>query len=261
MDAHRWDQRRFAELRASRHSPASRRAYEAMFSLLSGHDLKRASEWDLFARFCEAGRIEVDPAEIEMLDPPWPDLKVDVLGHYRYFELGEIVQEDWVKALARSEKKPIFHSPLPLITVWSPLASMIQKKAMKRYVPEATPLSLLLYLVPERSQMDRDQVSGQRTGARDSFSFPEQRVRPHVGLYGKRESHLVLDVEENDSACKMRAQGARIPLRPNPWRSEIIPQPTAAICGALSPFPNSAWITHHPETIDLRLASGDDAPQ
>jgi hypothetical protein len=145
MDAHRWDQRRFAELRASRHSPASRRAYEAMFSLLSGHDLKRASEWDLFARFCEAGRIEVDPAEIEMLDPPWPDLKVDVLGHYRYFELGEIVQEDWVKALARSEKKPIFHSPLPLITVWSPLASMIQKKAMKRYVPEATPLSLLLY--------------------------------------------------------------------------------------------------------------------
>jgi hypothetical protein len=116
-----------------------------MFSLLSGHDLKRASEWDLFARFCKAGRIEVDPAEIEMLDPPWPDLKVDVLGHYRYFELGEIVQEDWVKALARSEKKPIFHSPLPLITVWSPLASMIQKKAMKRYVPEATPLSLLLY--------------------------------------------------------------------------------------------------------------------
>jgi hypothetical protein len=139
-----WDQRRFAELRASP-SPGSRRAYEAMFYFLSGNDLKRAREWDLFVRFCEVGKIDVDPAGVEMLDPPWPDLRADTFGCPHYFELGEVVQENWVKAEARKEKKPIDDSPLPLTAVWSPLESIIQKKVRKRYDPQATPLSLLLY--------------------------------------------------------------------------------------------------------------------
>jgi hypothetical protein len=116
-----------------------------MFYLLSGDDLKRAREWDLFARFCEVGKLGVDPAEVDMLDPPWPDLRADVFGHSHYFELGEIVQQDWVKALAQQEKKAIIDSPLPLTAVWSPLESIIQKKATKEYAPQATPLSLLLY--------------------------------------------------------------------------------------------------------------------
>jgi hypothetical protein len=116
-----------------------------MFCPLSGDDLKRAREWDLFARFCEAGKLDVDAAEVDMLDPPWPDLRADVFGRSHYFELGEVVQQDWVKALAQREKKPISDSPLPLTVVWSPLESIIQKKVKKKYVPQATPLSLLLY--------------------------------------------------------------------------------------------------------------------
>ena len=116
-----------------------------MFYFLSGDDLKRAREWDLFVRFCEAGNLGVDPAEVEMLDPPWPDLKADVFGHPHYFELAEIVQQDWRQALARQEKKPIIDSPLPLTAIWGPLESIIQKKVTKKYAPQATPLSLLLY--------------------------------------------------------------------------------------------------------------------
>ena len=141
----KWDQSRFADLRARRTSPASHRAYQAMFYFLSGDRLKRAREWDLFVRFCEVFRLDVDPAEVDMLDPPWPDLKANVFGHPHYFELGEIVQEDWMRAAVQEEKKPITDSPLPLTAVWSPLESIIQKKVRKKYAPQATPLSLLLY--------------------------------------------------------------------------------------------------------------------
>jgi hypothetical protein len=71
----------------------------------------------------------------------WP---VRVFGRYHYFELGEVLQEDWMKALAQQEQKPLA-SPLPLATVWSPLESIIQKKAKKSYAPQAAPLWLLLH--------------------------------------------------------------------------------------------------------------------
>ena len=140
-----WDQRLFAKLRALPDSPASRRAYDEMWYRLSGDDLKRAREWDVFVRFCEAKELDVDPAKVYMLDPPWPDLKADVFGRSHYFELGEVVQQDWMKAQAQQEKKPIIDSPLPLTAVWSPLESIIQKKVTKKYAQQATPLSLLLY--------------------------------------------------------------------------------------------------------------------
>ncbi len=145
MAREKWDQRRFADLRAGRDSPAAHRAYQAMFYFLSGDDLKRAREWDLFVRFCEAGQLGADPAEVDMLDPPWPDLKAELFGHPHYFELAEIVQQDWMKALTQQGKKPIIDSPLPLTAVLSPLESIIQKKVRKKYAPQATPLSLLLY--------------------------------------------------------------------------------------------------------------------
>jgi hypothetical protein len=116
-----------------------------MFCFLFGDDLKRAREWDLFVRFREASKLDIDPAEVDMLDPPWPDLKADVFGHSHHFELGEVVQQDWMKAQAQQEKRPIINSPLPLTAVWSPLESIIQKKATKKYAQQATPLSLLLY--------------------------------------------------------------------------------------------------------------------
>jgi hypothetical protein len=103
-----------------------------MFYFLSGEDLKTAREWDLFGRFCEASKLNVDPAEVEMLDPPWPDLRVtDIFGCSHYFELGEIVQQDWMRAVAQREKAPVITSPLPLTAVWNPLESIVQKKRQK----------------------------------------------------------------------------------------------------------------------------------
>jgi hypothetical protein len=123
------------------------------FLYLRGDDLKRAREWDLFARFCEAGGLDIDPAEVEMLDPPEPDLRAEVFGRPHYFELGEVVQEDWVRALARREKASAKKSllvdsllpVLPVLSVWSPLETIIEKKMKKQYAPDSKPLSLVLY--------------------------------------------------------------------------------------------------------------------
>jgi hypothetical protein len=189
MAGERWDQRRLAELRARRDSPASHRGYQAMFYFLSGEDLKRAREWDLFVRFCEASELDVDPAEVDMLDPPSPDLKAEVFGQSQYFELGEIVQQDWMKALGQQAKKPIIDSPLPLIAVWSPLESIIQKKVTRKYAPQATPLSLLLYLERNapRWAVIEPLVEERRPEIRASF---ENSVFDHLWLFVANENRI-----------------------------------------------------------------------
>jgi hypothetical protein len=189
MARERWDQRRFADLRAGRDSPASHRAYQAMFCFLSSDDLKQAREWDLFVRFCEASKLGVDPAEVDMLDPPWPDLKAEVFGHTHYFELGEIVQQDWMRALAQPGKKPIIDSPLPLTAVWSPLESIIQKKVTKKYAPQATPLSLLLYSERNapRWAVIEPLVEERKPEIRASF---ENSVFDHLWLFVANENRI-----------------------------------------------------------------------
>jgi hypothetical protein len=98
-----------------------------MFLDLRGDDLKRAREWDLFVRFCEAGGLDIDLAEIEMLDPPWPDLTAEVFGRPHYFELGEVVPEDFLRADSK-RGKTLGLDPSPLIAVWNPLEAMIDQE-------------------------------------------------------------------------------------------------------------------------------------
>lgn len=174
-------------MRAGRDSLASHRAYEAMFYFLSGDNLKRAREWDLFVRFCEAGQLGVDPAEVDMLDPPWPDLKAEVFGQAHYFELGEVVQQDWMKAQAQQEKKPIIVSPLPLTAVLSPLETIIQKRAGKKYEQRATPISLLLYWEQNAPQwaIIEPLVSERKPELRASF---ENSVFDHLWLFAANEN-------------------------------------------------------------------------
>jgi hypothetical protein len=143
----------------------------------------------LFVRFCEAGKLDVNPAEVDMLDPPWPDLRAEVFGRPHYFELGEVVQQDWIKALAQQEKRLIIDSPLPLTAVWSPLESIIQKKVSKKYVPQATPLSLLLY--SERNAphwaVIETLVRERKPEIRASF---ENSAFDHLWLFVANENHI-----------------------------------------------------------------------
>lgn len=202
MARQRWDQRRFADLRARRDSPASHRAYQAMLDLMSGDDLKRAREWELFVRFCEAGQLGVDPAKVDMLDPPWPDLKADVFGHAHYFELGEIVQQDWMKAVAQQKRRPIIDSPLPLIAVLSPLESIIQKKVKKKYAPQATPLSLLLY--SERNAppwaVIEPLVGERKSEIRASF---ENSLFDHLWLFVANENRIPFSLSKRMIAAPL----------------------------------------------------------
>jgi hypothetical protein len=161
-----------------------------MFCFLAGDDLKRAREWDLFVRFCEALELGVDPAEVNMLDPPWPDLKAEAGGHPHYFELAEIVQQDWMKAVAQQKKRPIIDPPLPLTAVWNPLESIIQKKVPKKYAPQAIPLSLLLYSernAPHHSAVIERLVRERKPQIRASF---ENSVFDHLWIFLANENRI-----------------------------------------------------------------------
>jgi hypothetical protein len=124
-----------------------------MFLDLRGDDLKRAREWDLFVRFCEAGGLDINSAEVEMLDPPWPDLRAEVFGRPHYFELGEVVPEDFLRADS-TRGKTLRLDPSPLVAVWNPLEAIVKKKMKKRYAAGSEPLSLVLYW--ERNDPIRD---------------------------------------------------------------------------------------------------------
>ena len=69
--------------------------------------------------------MEVD--EVEMLDPPWPDLKAVVFGRSHYFELGEVVPEDFLRADSK-RGKTLRLDPSPLIAVWNPVGSHHQEE-------------------------------------------------------------------------------------------------------------------------------------
>ena len=49
-------------------------------------------------------RLDINPAEVEMLDPPWPDLTVEVFGRPHYFEMGEVVPQDFLRADSKRGK-------------------------------------------------------------------------------------------------------------------------------------------------------------
>ena len=201
--ANRWNPRALAELRAKRNSPSLRRAYQIMFPDLKGDDLKRAREWHLFVRFCEAGGLDVDPAEVDMLDPPFPDLKADVFGRPHFFELGEVVQEDWLRALARHEKatgkRPLgpIESPLPVLTVWSPLEVIIGKKMKKRYDPDSKPLSLVLYSERNSPPWDVLQPLIEERRSEIGVSFDSSEF-DHLWLYLAHEGRIPFSLSKKN---------------------------------------------------------------
>lgn len=176
-------------MRARLGSPASYRAYEAMLHFLLPEDLKRHREWGLFVRFCEAAKLRVNPADVEMLDPPWPDLRADASGHSHYFELGEIVQENWMKMRSQGRRQWVGSKPLPLTAVWSPLESILQKKMRKGYEPKARPVSLLLYW--ERNAPPWSVVESLvRTRESEIRAELEVSVFDHVWLFMVNENHV-----------------------------------------------------------------------
>jgi len=130
-------------------TPATRRVYDAQKILAGEQNAKIIREWEIFVIFCQSVKLDIEPGGIEMLDPnssspPPPDLRCRLDGEHHYVELGEIVQEDLVRAVAPGARKLIRDS-IPITKVLTPLETMIEKKLSKSYCPTARPLSLLLY--------------------------------------------------------------------------------------------------------------------
>src|SRR5665213_799887 len=153
MKSEKWNPTPFAAVLRMPPCPAKRHAYEAQ-EILSGDESPKISkiirEWEIFVRFSQAVELEIDPAEVEMLDPnfsspPPPDLRCPVAGEMHYFELGEVIQEDLARASTARTRRRVLEPRIPLTKVWTPLEDIVTKKLRKAYNPAAKPLSLLLY--------------------------------------------------------------------------------------------------------------------
>ena len=146
-----WSPEPFARLLTLAPSPARRRAYSAQRYLFGDRKLnsRLLRDWEVFVQFCRAAGIDVDPANVEMLDPnsstpPPPDLKCSIWGQKHYVELAEVFQESLACHSAPRARHPISNTP-PLTTVLKAFDTILNKKLAKSYNPGATPLSLLLY--------------------------------------------------------------------------------------------------------------------
>jgi hypothetical protein len=196
VKSHKWTPELFARISTLPDSPMKRSAYLSARELLGPQDSKLLREWEVFASFCLAGGLAIEPAHVAMLDPnssnpPPPDLRCVLAGEPHFFELGEIYQQDIAKAWSPTSRAVVVTHD-PLVRIADALFEMLAKKVGKAYNPQARPISLLLYydnvpsfwrfLRPLVSQRAEDLRDICRAGIFDSiylFDLTEREVLCH----------------------------------------------------------------------------------
>jgi hypothetical protein len=108
----------------------------------NGHR-KRRREWEIFQTFCQSTDLGAEPADVIMFDPSSshpapPDLKCQVANGPRFFELGEVVQQNLAEASAPIKKGSIAKPYMPPIRIWDP-RKYTHQKAKERVRPGSPP--------------------------------------------------------------------------------------------------------------------------
>lgn len=115
----------------------------ALWNSLSSEQKQQTAESLVFISFATATDLLADPFMHDNESPPRPDIRTSIDGQDYYFELGEIVDEDLAKNIARSRKLGLV-SGCRLSQV-DPLVKMLKQKCEKKYETDGAPVDLLLY--------------------------------------------------------------------------------------------------------------------
>ena len=144
-----WNPSKFSDLNEPRKfsSATQRRKHQPLKELLAERHRKRLREWEIFQTFCQSTDLGAEPADVIMLDPSSshpapPDLKCQLANGPRFFEFGEVVQQNLAEASAPHKEgvdRQTLHAP---IRIWDPLGNILTKKLRKEYDPEARPVAL-----------------------------------------------------------------------------------------------------------------------
>lgn len=153
MKATNWNPKQFTDDLSRRFSkapdsPSKHRAFQAAEEFLRSDQRKVLREWKTFHSFCRC--MDLEPTDIIMLDPnssspPPPDLTCKLNGEPHYFELAEIIQQDFAEASSPKNQSRPSKPNGPVSKDWDTFVDAVTKKLEKTYSPDARPRSLLLY--------------------------------------------------------------------------------------------------------------------
>jgi hypothetical protein len=117
---------------------AERRAYE----LLPNDAKKAQNERQVFEEFSRVANLDIDLNSVAQCPIPEPDIRCDVNGSPRYFELGEITDEVVAQSLARTRPGTFFPCAY---SQEDPFKYLIEKKQSTTYRTDGLPVDLLMY--------------------------------------------------------------------------------------------------------------------
>ena len=106
-------------------------------------ETKAQRERELFSRFAQAARLQVQPGTLRSGDPPEPDISCIIGQQAHYFELSEIVDQGLAHrvGIALNEMKITGG----VYSQTEPLVQTFLKKAQKNYDVGTSPFELVAY--------------------------------------------------------------------------------------------------------------------
>jgi hypothetical protein len=113
----------------------------AAFDALPSPEKKRQLEMKIFKGFAGAAGLGVDPGSEKNEEPPLPDMSCTVQGAPRFYELGEITDQDLARNLSRSGSA----TTGGFFEEEGPLFRMLNKKATSSYTTDGVPVELILH--------------------------------------------------------------------------------------------------------------------
>jgi hypothetical protein len=128
----------------------------AAYDALSGAEKKRRLEMKIFKGFAGATNLKVDPGSEKNEEPPLPDISCTVQGMPKFYELGEITDQDLAKNLSQSGSA----STGGFFDEKGPLLRMLSKKAGSAYQTNGLPVELILHYDKQFPFLPVEQLKG-----------------------------------------------------------------------------------------------------
>jgi len=115
----------------------------AAYNALPSHIKKKMAEMRAFKGFAAAAKLAYDPGSERNEDPPLPDISCRFGGMPRFYELGEITDEELAQDLSLAAKTQTDSGGW--FDEHDPLIRILRKKASSLYQTGRVPVELILH--------------------------------------------------------------------------------------------------------------------
>jgi len=121
------------------------RAQRAAYEALPNETQKELKELEVFNAFADVNELHVDSGSATNAKPPKPDIMCTINGEPRYFELGEIADQQAAQCAANALKRMELQGTVFGYSQVEPFYYIVQKKCRTTYETSGVPVELILY--------------------------------------------------------------------------------------------------------------------